>query len=43
MNQWLLAFLIWWLGTGVIIVLGVHAEAAKERAKHSGKFRIGME
>lgn len=36
MNQWLLAFLVFWMGTGTLVVLSMFAEAAKERAKRCG-------
>lgn len=33
MNQWVLAFLIWWLGTGTLIVAGVFADGLKRRGR----------
>lgn len=35
MNQWIVAFLILWLGTGALIVLGMFADAATKRAKRN--------
>jgi hypothetical protein len=42
MNQWLLAFLIFWLGTGAIVVAHDFAEAAKERAKNHGRMLMSV-
>jgi hypothetical protein len=37
MNQWLIAGLIFWLGSGALVVLNTFADGYKEKCKRNGR------